>query len=592
MNIDKRLGLALGLICAVGVISPRAATTGGAPSSEQAASSSFVLDQEPDQAPDQAPDRAPDGATDSADVANGQVTTVVLYRDGGEVTRQIPLAKGVGERFLIIDNLPAGLREDSLILEGADGVDVRNVQLIASHAELAARHLPEMSETHRRLEDEKATNQHALDATRQQLEFLAKLESFAASHAAAETRRGTLSATDVTKLAGYAFDQRSRLVAEVDRLERERRALLQRQQGLKTERDRRKAALRARGHRARLHIFKSVPAPAELRLRYLVDGVSWSPTYVIRADGEAVVVRAGAKITQGSGENWRDVALTLTSGSRSSALARRIPQPLPVELRRGGHIDKAVRMSSQLSEIQTPRRPGGGGLGRVHESQLAAPDVVVDVDVPGRVSLRTSAATQRVMLGDYALPAERYFVAVPLENHRVSREARVRNDTGRALLRGSAEVYFANEFVGTTTLDTVLPGDDFVLALGVARDVKASRRLVERDERWRGNAKEITLHYALAIENRSGIDLPLRLFDRVPHSATDDALKLDITTPKMPLSTVDSDAETTRGEGILRWDVVVPPQEGRTEQWTLEYHYTLALERSFHLQLATQTPNG
>src|SRR5262249_57265946 len=62
-------------------------------------------------------------------------------------------------------------------------------------------------------------------------------------------------------------------------------------------------------------VDKKNEAPARVRLNYLVDAASWRPEYKFRAgknEKEPVQLEYLAAVMQQSGEDWKDVGLTLS----------------------------------------------------------------------------------------------------------------------------------------------------------------------------------------------------------------------------------------------------------------------------------------
>ena len=54
-----------------------------------------------------------------------------------------------------------------------------------------------------------------------------------------------------------------------------------------------------------------------MKVRYLVEAASWSPSYNIRADAarKSATVEYQASIEQMSGEDWNDVTMTLSTAT-------------------------------------------------------------------------------------------------------------------------------------------------------------------------------------------------------------------------------------------------------------------------------------
>lgn len=77
---------------------------------------------------------------------------------------------------------------------------------------------------------------------------------------------------------------------------------------------------RARQHEARTSVVATLrwnsdgaAAVGSLVIEYLVPGARWVPTYVIRLDGGRARIELRAQVSQRSGEDWRDVRLTLST---------------------------------------------------------------------------------------------------------------------------------------------------------------------------------------------------------------------------------------------------------------------------------------
>src|SRR6185436_11187390 len=90
---------------------------------------------------------------------------------------------------------------------------------------------------------------------------------------------------------------------------------------------------------------------ARLRVRYLVDGASWTPSYSFRTDGDRknVTVEYYASVQQMSGEDWNDVSMTLSTALPSLVATPPTLAELTISLqptlaaRAGGSAQKADR---------------------------------------------------------------------------------------------------------------------------------------------------------------------------------------------------------------------------------------------------------
>ena len=85
-----------------------------------------------------------------------------------------------------------------------------------------------------------------------------------------------------------------------------------------------------------LFLQKQQAGPAEVRLNYLVGNCGWSPAYAMRsgADRKQVRVEYNALIHQLTGEDWKDVILTLSTASPALSAAGPGLAPFHVTLAR------------------------------------------------------------------------------------------------------------------------------------------------------------------------------------------------------------------------------------------------------------------
>src|SRR5262249_12187627 len=129
------------------------------------------------------------------------------------------------------------------------------------------------------------------------------------------TEKGSLNSDSAIALSKYVMEERATRAKEKVELEQklqdnsEQAAFVQRQlQELaagssKTERD------------AVIIVDKKNGGPAKVRLNYLVETASWHPQYKLRAGKEKdpVQVEYLAAVSQQSGEDWKDVKVTLST---------------------------------------------------------------------------------------------------------------------------------------------------------------------------------------------------------------------------------------------------------------------------------------
>lgn len=249
----------------------------------------------------------------------GRVVAVTVFQGQALVTREVSLPEGAGLVELVVTDLPDRLLPGSLYAEPGEGVEVRSVRTrVRPTADAPRQAVQELEERRRGLEQRERELQRERQLLGERANYLKQLEGFTSGSAKAELASGVLDAGTLRELTTLIFDERSDLAqrelaidAEQRELDSEKRLVSRELQTLATgeDRDRREAVV---------FVNKRAGA-ASVRLMYLVGGASWSPSYNLRAteDGADVTVEYNASVTQMSGEDWSDVAMTLSTATPS-----------------------------------------------------------------------------------------------------------------------------------------------------------------------------------------------------------------------------------------------------------------------------------
>ena len=572
----------------------------------------------------------------------GTIDQVTVYRGQAMVTRSIPLNSKPGILELVVTDLPEQVIEGSLFAESAGSVEVRSVRFrtrpVIADVNDEVRKLDDQL---RALEDQqKASARHA-EVLAQHKAYLDKLEAFVAPTATAEMTRGVLNADTLTKLTDMLLTQRQTLADNELKLGLEQRRLAESMDLLRRERQKITSGS-SRTVREALVLAEVKPgdkAPG-LRVRYLVNNASWSPSYTVRADADKknVLVEYYAAVEQMTGEDWSGIRMTLSTATPS--LAARAPRLEPLtlsltspneqmaqQLAGKGYADAKrdiARQKQEIDNLRAQNRPGapgdrvgqaGGGwqmefdksinmiasnetlldlqarerIFRMPGAQTAAlprateEGISVVYDLAGVTSLPSRSDRQQVQIAAIAMPAEFYKIASPALTTNVYDEALATNSSSLVLLSGPVAAYSQGRFVGSADLPTVAIGETFTLGFGIDAALKAGRELVERAETIQGGNRVVDLTYRLTLENFGTAPAPVRLMDRVP-KVRDSEIKLTLTSQSTPLSTDEAAVQAQKKLGIARWDVTVPAQAFGNKALAVEY--TIRLEHDKQMSVA------
>ena len=164
---------------------------------------------------------------------------------------------------------------------------------------------------------------------------------------------------------------------------------------------------------------------------------------------------------------------------------------------------------------------------------------------------------------------EMEYVVVPREDPSVYRVASLHNASKGPLLPGQTEVYLGGEFILSTPLPTVAPGERFRLGLGVEQAIKCARNTHFTETRSGAAVvatAELWHEIEIEIANNLKREIKLEVRERIPCPDTDaevvvEEIAGDVSPPWMPYDQKELNLELTGGR---RWRVSVPAAEKMT----------------------------
>lgn len=264
--------------------------------------------------------RADDTPEDETLVVAGEVTAVTVYQGQALVTRTVDLAELSGLTEVVVTNLPENVLPASLYAEPREGVDIRSVRYRVRPMELDVREeVRALDQQIEGVQDQMASAQRQQQLLAERLQYMSRLEQFTTVTADHELRDGVLNAETLKELTGFNFEQREKIANRELELARELRGLQRQLETLSRKRGTVAAGSAQTLREAVVFVNVKQPGGAGLKLSYLVSNATWSPSYNLRASSERdkVLVEYNAAIQQMSGEDWTDVAMTLSTATPS-----------------------------------------------------------------------------------------------------------------------------------------------------------------------------------------------------------------------------------------------------------------------------------
>lgn len=517
------------------------------------------------------------GSVDAADIgAQSHIASVTVFPTGAEVIRLAKVKVPAGEHTVIIDHLPPTAVAGSVRVEGrASGrLDIGSVdtrRILVPHADPVS----QASERRRlegdieKLRDERARIDAEVKATDAQKALIQKLTELPGvsplpSQGAAQpvdwAQIFTLVGTKLAEAEKAQLDARVKL-RDVDRrisdLEKQLAALAPSQL-----------------QRTEVKVFVSAAGDleADLTVRYQVGNANWQPFYDARlatgskSEKPKLALIRRASIQQRSGEDWKDVAIELSTtrpgtGTAAPELypmtvdfvpdAPPAPPPAPTplaaapasrSLRAGGPAYDAVSAEAARLNKMTAQEIG---------ASVEAAAFQAIFKVPGKLTVPGNGEQKRVQLDAAEIDPTLVVRTAPRLDAKAYLYAKLTMPRTTPYLPGQVSLFRDGTFVGNGQLPQLTPGEEHELGFGADDSVRVRHAVID-DKRAEGgiitSQKSDLRNFRVTIKNAHSQPIQLTVLDQIPVSQHND-IKVDLVTRQQP-----SRRDISDKRGTLAWD--------------------------------------
>jgi uncharacterized protein (TIGR02231 family) len=508
------------------------------------------------------------GPVRAADVAaSSAVDAVTVYPDGASVTRIISLDLPAGENSAVLKDFPLTLDPSSLRVEGEAGAKLTIGAIDAKPPRAAPPvNLPELDKRIEALKDERANLQGAIDAATARRKFA---ERFADTSPAGIGDKG-----EARPIAEWraAFAVVGEEIASADTAIRE---------AVRKQRELDREIARLEQDRAqkppsrlevRIELAAAAATKATLRVTYAVRNARWTPLYDARLDTgtrdrkPALELVRRAEITQATGEDWSNVALSVSTvrtarGGNAPDLKSLVVQypQVPRPMAAGSVSDAAMPSAAPPADRLRQFRFSGGNSDEALVEKAAEQQATADVSgfqvvfkIPGRVSLGASEGAKSLRVSTATIAPDLAVRAAPVKDPTAFLEASFKQVEDAPLLPGRVAIYRDGVFVGRGQMAAASKDETVRLGFGADDKIKIERTVLKRNE---GSAGLIvttskTDERAFKTNVRNGHDFPIRIAieDQLPVSENEEIQVEMLSSTTTPTATNLRDKR-----GVLEW---------------------------------------
>lgn len=507
------------------------------------------------------------------------IGAVTVYQDRAVVTRSASSELAAGEHELVLENLPVTLQESSLQVSAkstgqASLLDVKVRD--AYQADTANERVRALQEQLRKLEAQQAELDDEAAVLDNQRELVLMMQR-GATEPAKEGARLTLD--ELKAIQTLSADSLGKTLASLRQVA-ERKTVLEREiEALHDQLNVLQGQLSRRTKTVTLRVNLARAGKVDLAVSYAVGGARWTPAYDarLRPADRSVDLGYFGVISQNTGEDWKNVKLTLSTARPSLGGGAPPLQPWIIDVappppppRPPRPVAAPAPVTSEMSMKRS--RPSSAAEAyadavmaepapeavEVSTAQMQNEATSASFQIKNPATLPSDNSSQRVAIATAKLPATLQYQSTPALREAVFLTAQASNNTDFPFLAGPLNTFLDDAFVASSRIKAVMPGEKVELAMGADDGISIKRQLVNRfteSTGFSGSGKRVTYEYKITVKNNKATKEQLVFKDRLPVSRNEKiVVKL--------LSPADRDVKREE-DGKLAWEWELEPGKSR-----------------------------
>ena len=342
-------------------------------------------------------------------------------------------------------------------------------------------------------------------------------------------------------------------------------------------------------------IVADAPTNATIGLNYFVPDAGWAPTYDLRAESmdKPIQLTYKATVFQNTGNDWKDVKLTLSTANPNLSFNLPVLNPYFVDVYKNNVSKKAAKSPRSDSFNTTTTLSSAYFNLQPNNQESQAKDVVISAEEAYDYVVMDENLIQaefEIRLA-YSVPSDNknHFVSIlskelktnyvhktiPKLDMRAYLTARITNYEDLNLLPGKANVYFGGTFAGKTFIQPGSTEDTLELSLGQDKNVSVTRHKIKDKSREKvmDNDKIYEVAYEIIVKNSNSKSIDIEVIDQMPL-----AKNQQISIQKIDLNGARQD-ETT---GEIKWRHVIKARENKKD------HFSFTVKAPKNMQLVVK----
>ena len=319
------------------------------------------------------------------------------------------------------------------------------------------------------------------------------------------------------------------------------------------------------------------PIAAITTIKYFTKDAGWYPSYDVRANSinDPLNITIKAFVYQTTGEDWSKVKLAVSSGNPTTGSTAPTINPWYIDIiypylnrMLQGKVAGVQKKSSEVDELvlsayasENKKEDSYDMPVSVSESQT---NFTFNIDIP--YDIPSKPLPTIAVLQTPTVKASYQYTTIPKLSEYAYLVASMTEWQGLNLLNGDVNLYFENNYVGTTFLDTKAFGDTLKLSLGKDESISVKRTKAKTftEKNFIGSKVTETRNWEITITNGKKQDVDIDFEDQIPVS----------TNEKVKVKLLEQGGSSYNAStGILKWVIKIKSLETKKIQFSYSVEY-------------------
>jgi len=489
-------------------------------------------------------------------IVNAKPTEVTVYADRARVSRKFEKVLDKGLHFLIFDNLPSSVDENSIQITGKGLAELRDVKIVKTYVKhFSNDKITRLKSNKQKLNDKIGEINDLVEQAKAEKAFVVKITEKLTN----TKQKNSKAILDPQKWVKMVSFYRKKISA----LDKEVRGSAIKKRELENELGRVQADIYQLGSRQtsvkrQAHVKVNVAATGVvmLNLSYIVQGPSWQPLYDLRvnSNSKSMSIIYKAIVKQSSGEDWDNVRLKLStakpniSGQKPTLRAWYLnveqarvsgrAEEAPREKKKMGREADKMTYQFRNAPKDNPGRFKSLGPAKSIVSNEAGLDSLgtnAVFVIKELAQIKSDNNKHQVAIFNKTFGAEMRYSIIPKVAEHAYLKAQVKNNTSFPLLAGDANVFLDNNFVAHSRMQSVAPNEKFWTYLGIDNGIKVDYKFINKFQEKLGifnKTKKTTYEYLISVKNNKGHSVAMHIWDQIPISRHED-IKVKLLLPEI-----------------------------------------------------------